>query len=103
MPYDFEVGGVYDGDFIGQNARALIMNVTWLYDEYQKDWKEVSEQEEPTGLLDRMHKDTDLGYFAGLAMNAMVSRLHGSEVWSHSDSDKCIHIAQSIIRQLNNK
>lgn len=57
---------IYDIDYFCKEGGDLI--------EPSHEWIEVFENQfEPEGFLDRMHKDTDLGYYAGLAMQALLS------------------------------
>lgn len=74
----------------------------------REDWEEVFESEQPETLL----KDTDLGYFAGLAISGLLSNPKTSEQISSQIGDvtpekankivsiTAIAIAKSLIEEL---
>lgn len=40
-------------------------------------------------------------YFAALAMQAIVARAHHTAGWYESEAKQCVHIADSLINELN--
>lgn len=77
-----ELNKVYDGD----DCVGLLLNtpvIVWA-NLYPEEWQEVSNEKTASGILDAghmpkydvnptLHKDTDLGYYAGLAMQGILA------------------------------
>lgn len=72
-------------------------NVLGAFKEYPEDWEEVFD--EP---IKQLHKDTDLGYFAGVALNGLLSdqKRSGS---SKDFAETAILFAKELINQLDEK
>lgn len=92
----WEIGKIYDENFIGCGSDYTVGQ---LQKDYPQDWQEVFEEEKVQ--VTTLHKDTDLGYFAGLAMQAMISRSDQNSGWSEGETSQCIYIAKELINQLN--
>ena len=85
----FEIGMTYDEFFIQDKTGK---NVNYLKNLYPEDWELVKEV-----LL----KDTDLGYFAGLAMQGLIANAPDQQL--HNTTQGCelaIWWAEELIRQL---
>lgn len=86
------VGKIYDGDFMWTYKGEIAGNPLqkwWNEEPENGDWQEVFDEPKP------LHKDTDLGYYAGLAMLGAITRgipLSGKE---------CIDAAKELIKQLD--
>lgn len=97
---------VYDGDrelngFMSLEKTLKAVKDRCNDDSMLKDWQEVFD--DPTKPL---HKDTDLGYFAGLAMQAQFTQMDKYlEEYDHGWIDPFIRnsiiLAKEIIKQLD--
>lgn len=94
----YVIGEVYDYDSFAPDCDFNLLTSHYVK-EYPKDWQEVFEEEKVQ--VTTLHKDTDLGYFAGLAMQAMISRSDQNSGWSEGETSQCIYIAKELINQLN--
>ena len=98
-----------------ENFVAADLRVKELVELYPEDWVEVTGQPIPT-----LHKDTDLGYFVGLAMGSllnMISTKEGAKIYfeiSGANNPELVHklveehlcmfsieLAQELIKQLD--
>jgi hypothetical protein len=87
----FKVGEIYDPNYIGVGCYFPVKEYT---KDNPHDWQPVFE--EPKPLL----KDTDLGYFAGLAMQSI---LHDPN-WITDPKDaakRSVEYAKALIEELN--
>ena len=99
--YDyFGAGMTYQADYIagGNSVQSLV-------DEYPNDWEAISDT--------ILHKDTDLGHYAGLAMGALLSNNNlasqitnqfgsvGADRANEITVTGAIKLAQELIKQLN--
>ena len=77
--------------------------VSFYVEKYPADWEDVFENQfEPEGFLDRMHKDTDLGHYAGLAMQGLLSNSNSSFIVGTPELiSSSISIAKELIKQLD--
>ena len=71
---DFQKEAIYDYSVLGASVSNIEMNVEWLFNEYTEDWQEVFDNDGGT-IIKPLHKDTDLGYFSGLAMQGQFSQI----------------------------
>lgn len=92
----FKVGEVYEGSLKDPQCISSVQEYAdSLNDE---DWQEVFETE-----LKTLHKETDLGYFAGLAMQGILAN-SSDIIVNLKDSDKsyfAVLMAKELIKQLN--
>lgn len=90
---EVEVGKIYHEDYFSKLPHCFIRESDF--------WQEVFDHPipEPEGFLDRMHKDTDLGYFAGLAMVEYI-RQYGNG-WDGRIASESIATAKELIKQLD--
>ena len=87
----FEKNKVYDGTFI---PKELHYDVATYSFKFPEDWQEVFDEPK------KLHKDTDLGYFAGLALHGLLanSKNYDSTV---NFSIAAIETAKELIQQLD--
>ena len=67
-------GEIYDDSFIPGHV-----SVFELSRKYPEDWYEVFDEPK------QLHKDTDLGYFAGLAMQGLISNAPNGHLGNFKD------------------
>lgn len=67
----------------------------WKILENMPDWQEVFDNPKP------LHKDTDLGYFAGLAMQGLCSNKRFLDAPFDEISELSISQAKELIKQLD--
>lgn len=91
---ELKEGEVYDEDFTPLGSDFSVIQ---LVGDWPEDWEEVFDEPK------KLHKDTDLGYFAGLAMigylansNADVVRMDQEEI-----AEYCVNHAQALIEALD--
>jgi hypothetical protein len=98
------VGEIYDATHKGYCVEDDFESLPieeWPKNEGGQDWEEVTETEpEPKPL----HKDTDLGYFAGLAMQGILANHSGRDsVYIERVVSDSIDCAKELIKQLDNE
>lgn len=102
------VGVVYNEDEIFCDCSVL----DWSKDNFLKicdEWQEVFEEkpmitDSPvtfTSHSNPLHKDTDLGYFAGLAMQGLLANPNRVKDIGGGEVKNAILIAKELIKQLN--
>jgi hypothetical protein len=87
-----EKNKIYDGAFTPQDWKCNVAEGSFYFPE---DWEEV--YDEPK----RLHKDTDLGYFAGLALQAIINQPEYYGAKTIDQVRKSIEKAKEIIKQLD--
>lgn len=86
----------YECEKISDTGRT----VKYYQEMYPEDWQEVFDNPK------QLHKDTDLGYFAGLAMQGQFSQVdkyleaYGDE-WVNPFIENSITLAKQLIKQLD--
>ena len=105
----FHVGSIYDADY----KDGPWKKVSELAQLYSQDWEEVFEYknieipvlganktliyESPKNL----HKDTDLGYFAGVAMQSILLSDSYKSASARTKAENAVFLAKELIRQLD--
>lgn len=64
-------------------------------------WKENGEAKVPFVDGDAYSGITKREYFAGLAMQAMVTRADRREGWSEGEAEQCLYIADTLLEALS--
>lgn len=104
-----DLGKVYDGDFLPNNWSETIEETA---KRFPNEWEEVFDTNFVKGKpftdipkvetkSKTLHKDTDLGYFAGLAMQGYISA--GSNGMPNPDmiAQYAMEAAKELIKQLD--
>lgn len=103
----WEVGKIYNGNYRSSDisgSNIISRSVQEMSEIFRNDWVEVFEHEEQKPTL---HKDTDLGYFAGLVFTKLFDKSvfyieqHGTSEWMDELIDHSIFIAKQIIEKLD--
>jgi spermidine/putrescine-binding protein len=108
---DLQKNKIYSADMIVTNGYDDEFGYDWVVlrcaENNPEDWEEVFDKPK------KLHKDTDLGYFSGLALQAILSNpntagqiraVYGNVTAEKADeivSKKAITIAKELIKQLD--
>lgn len=96
---NFSVGECYNEDRKAFRDSPLTIQDAALM--YPKDWEEVFDETKP------FHKDTDLGYFAGIVLPLLFTKAefyvqkHGTNKLMDKLIDHSIFVAKQLIKQLD--
>jgi hypothetical protein len=82
-------GKIYPEDYLGESDGIKYNMPSWLVS--PEDWQEV---------IEPLHKDTDLGYFAGLVIQSLIS---DKEMSVKIASELAIETAKELIKRLENE
>ena len=99
------IGGIYTEDQLRKmwdEKKCVPFN--WDMCRVDEDWQEVFEEEKVQEAT--LHKDTDLGYFAGLAMSVLPppkEYIGEKETYDNYSewARRCVTMAMALINQLN--
>ena len=89
---DFEKDKIYAETFIPKGWNYNIVEGALNFPD---DWEEVFDEPK------KLHKDTDLGYFAGLALQAILINDKNFGTDTDFQIEIAIHKAQKLIQQLD--
>ena len=88
------VNQVYDWELFKKNHGTLKdRDIDCFYED--EDWEEVIDNPKP------LHKDTDLGYFAGVAMQSILLSDSYKSASARTKVENAIFLAKELIKQLD--